>query len=69
MDISERWKLTEKEITKAINMFNTLKIDNMSLAVETARAKMKEFMRYLANEPEQVKTVFKDPLNKYTAEI
>lgn len=50
MDISERWKQTEKEISKAINLFNTLKIENMTLAIETAKSKIKEFVRYL--EPE-----------------
>lgn len=33
MDITERWKLTEKEITKAITLFNSLNLDSMLLAV------------------------------------
>lgn len=41
MDITERWKQTEKEITKSINLFNSLNLDNMELAVTTAKTKMK----------------------------
>jgi hypothetical protein len=41
----------------------------MTLAVETAKTKIKEFIRCLEPESEQVKAVFKEPINKYVAEI